>query len=89
MSDLAPGSKLRKSPNRKLIKPIRTSRPEPKFDPKSKNKPWRLSIPPTDLEQASGKTCFATKIEAANEAGLIERQNRAHGSCCETFRRVV
>jgi hypothetical protein len=80
MPDLAPDSKLRKSPNRKLIKPIRTSRLEPKFDPKSKNKPWRLSIPPNRSRTGKRQNLyFATKIEAENEAGLIERQNRTHG----------
>jgi hypothetical protein len=70
----------RKSPNRKLIKPIRTSKLEPKYDPKSKNKPWRLSVPPNRSRTGKRQNLyFETKLEAENEAGLIERQNRTHG----------
>jgi integrase len=60
--------------------PIRTSRLEPKLDPKSKHKPWRLSVPANRSRTGRRQNLyFATKDEASNEAALIERQNRTHG----------
>jgi site-specific recombinase XerD len=80
MPDLTPDPKPRKSPSRKLIKPIRTSKLEPKLDPKSKGKQWRLSVPANRSRTGKRQNLyFETKLEAENEAALIERLNRTHG----------
>ena len=73
MSDLAPDPKLRRSPNRKLIKPIRTSRLEPKFRPKNrKTKRGDCRSLPTDPKQASGKPVLCDQ-NLGRERGRIDR----------------